>query len=1231
MDRLSQNLANRRWLLDRLRAEIIGPDPTMAHDPLVLEPGGDVRFDSWGEWRRPKIQANGEEILWQDPPIKRYGAGVLFPIGITDQRQISEDADTTPVDMDDGGAELDVRADEILEKQLHKKTGTFTPVDDDENHEVTLANAYRPSAIGISFLAALDAEDSGMRVAIQFARYARQRAFISRTSDGSEDPAERELWFRVPGSQDGKDPVVIISRSDLLTQTLITRKIPGQEDLGLRVVVVSRPVLADDTRRLVTVCLVNHEEKDSGRLDESCYFQCAMTASGASGNRWILPYPEPDITTNDPLSEERISRLLYRDRQTHAVGHGCAADWAPDRTDGDQSGRVAEVRTECLPEFETPTTSAEISGPDGANLRVSMRKLAGLVAGEDGLVELEHLISSYSDWIEGLHDLGTPREVDPGVRRPPIPDGLKPTARELLSRCARCLDRMRDGLEFLRHDSAEACLAGVAFRMMNEAMLIGQLRSSRDVRTPSFDHTTGRIVWDRELEDPDPDRPHPEKGYWRPFQIAFILMTLRGICDPLTPDRDEVDLIWFPTGGGKTEAYLGLTAFTLIFNRLSGRGPGGADVIMRYTLRLLTAQQFQRAGLLFCALEHVRLKYLDVHPDLGESSFRIGMWVGGRATPNSRAEATRALRILQKEPVVGENPFVLLKCPWCNGRFGPITSKGGTAHRRRRGRRAADRGQKTVYGYREVFVPDRRAKTVVFQCDDPGCEYGRKPLPIVIIDEDLYEDPPSLVIATVDKFAMLAWKPEVRTLFGIDNDGDRAGRPPSLIIQDELHLISGPLGSMVGAYETVIDQLCTTHLEDGSILRPKIVASTATISRAEDQVRALYARPQVNLFPPAGLEAGDSFFARQARQDDGTLAPGRLYAGVMAPAHGSQQTTQARVFAALLQYPAIMQSSSDEASTRDPWWTLVAFFNSLRELGGAATLLVADTRDYLRVIIDRHGLSYGQIRQLLNVEELTSRIRSDQIPLAIQKLEAPFLRDKNGYVQDTVEACLASSIIEVGVDIDRLSLMTIVGQPKTTSQYIQVSSRVGRRLDAPGLVVITYSQSKPRDRSHYERFRSYHDRLYAQVEPTSVTPFSPPAVDRALHGVLVGAVRQRSGQQTATAPRPCPVAPGTSIRQSIEKMFEDRVLFIDPEERDIVMDLLSRRFREWHTWDPREYGGFGPPPADPPLMHPAGSTELESWNGHSWPTLTSLRDVDASCEAEVTRFYVTRETGESEL
>lgn len=603
---------------------------------------------------------------------------------------------------------------------------------------------------------------------------------------------------------------------------------------------------------------------------------------------------------------------------------------------------------------------------------------------------------------------------------------------------------------------------------------------------------------------------------------------------------------------------------------------------MRYTLRLLTAQQFQRASALICAMEFIR----DREPELGDSRFTIGIWLGGGITPNSRQDARAALRRLNEGD--SENEFLVVRCPWCSGQIGPLQHPRGTSS-----------SAPKVAGY------ERREQTVAILCNEEKC-FFYDGLPVYVIDEDIYEERPSLIIGTVDKFAALAWRPEARSLFGIGEDGERETSPPGLIVQDELHLISGPLGSMVGLYEGMIEEFCTDR-RGGQEVLPKIVSSTATIRRYEDQVRALYAREDVALFPPRGLEAGNSFFARYARRDDGTLFPGRIYLGVHGPGLGSLQTAQVRTFASLLQAPVPYDSDG-----RDPWWTLLVFFNSLRELGTSLSLLQSDIPDYLKVIRNRFGLAWKEVRKLREVFELTGRLRNDEVPAAIASLE---VTTTSGSAP--IDACLASNIIEVGIDIDRLSLMAVVGQPKTTSQYIQVTGRVGRRWnERPGLVVTIYSASKPRDRSHFEKFRTYHERLYAQVEPTSVTPFSPPVLDRALHAALVSFVRQTGSPGPAGSPFPFP---GQLVDAASEILLK-RVKAVDPPELERLKETLKQRLAEWERWEPIEWSAIRKD-GNTPLLRRAGEYISPADSHLSWQTPTSLRNVDAECQAEITRLY----------
>jgi len=502
-------------------------------------------------------------------------------------------------------------------------------------------------------------------------------------------------------------------------------------------------------------------------------------------------------------------------------------------------------------------------------------------------------------------------------------------------------------------------------------------------------------------------------------------------------------------------------------------------------------------------------------------------------------------------------------------------------------------------GYAREVPNGSASATVAFKCPDNRCDFSNG-LPIWVVDEDIYAFRPALIIGTIDKFAMLAWRPDARALFGFDQEGRRIASPPGLIIQDELHLISGPLGSLAGLYETMIEELCTDRRVEPPV-RPKIVSSTATIRRYAEQIRALYARDDVALFPPPGLDAEDSFFASYDRR-----TPGRIYVGVHAASLGSVQTEWVRTFTALLQSPVPFDEEA-----RDPWWTMLVFFNSIREMGTAHTLFQSDIPDYVKVIGNRAGTPRGERRYPSRLRELTGGLRSDEIAGAISELEAACGKGP------TLDVCMASNVIEVGIDIQRLSLMVVAGQPKTTSQYIQVTGRVGRRANRPGLVVTMYSPSKPRDRSHFERFRSYHEQLYAHVEPTSVTPFSAPALERGLHAVLAAYVRQTGGLLTASSPYPYP----RDLVTRFQTLIMERAQTVDPAEAENVGRVFGRRTQEWLQWERTRWSDGGSD-EEIPLLRRAGGYATDEERRLSWSTPTSMRNVDAECEAVITTLYL---------
>lgn len=867
--------------------------------------------------------------------------------------------------------------------------------------------------------------------------------------------------------------------------------------------------------------------------------------------------------------EEQSLALLYRNMQTFAVGHGCAANWG-----GVLGGGRAEwVSAECFPVYEVPSITPDVERVDGTPIEISMRTLAGLDPDSDGIADLEEMVSEYERWISRCRN---------EIRT--LEERYQKAAEKHVADCERCAERMRDGLAYLRENEN----ALFAFRLANKAVLIQQLRSeNREPRLIGYDKVAKRFSFSEMYPELDLDSSPENRGNWRAFQVAFLLMTLRSTANGEAPDRETVELIWFPTGGGKTEAYLGLTAFSIFMRRLADPDDAGVHVLMRYTLRLLTAQQFQRACGLICAMEHLRR---DNKVRLGDKEFSIAVWLGGDVTPNRRDKARSSLSELLNSPATAENKFIVLRCPWCRAQMGAIKYQG-----------QAPQGAPKVAGY------VREGDTVVFKCPDQRCEFSGR-LPVYVIDEDIYANPPSFVIGTVDKFAMLAWNQQARALFGIDADGKRFCSPPGLIIQDELHLISGPLGSVVGLYECLIEELCTDR-RAGRKTPPKIVSSTATIRRFQDQIKALYARTNPALFPPPGLEAGDSFFARFAKRQDGTLRPGRKFVGVNAPGLGSLQHTEVRTYTALLQAPVGLVPAE-----QDPWWTLLIFFNNLRMLGNTLSLFQSSVPDFIKIFNNR---TRQPVRYVDRIEELTGRLRSDEVPSALAKLEVP----TTSRAGKPVDVCLASNIIEVGVDIDRLSLMAVIGQPKSTSQYIQVTGRVGRRWwERPGVVVSVYSPSKPRDRSHFEKFRTYHERLYAQVEPTSVTPFSPPALERALHAVMAAYVRQTGDEMRSGSPYPCP----SDMIEDLRNILLPRVRIVDPVEAENFEKVFERRADQWKRWERTRWdGSLASTGGDVPLLRPAGGWVSAEDALVSWPTLQSMRNVDAEAQIEITRLYIT--------
>lgn len=1096
-------------------------------------------------------QENGEEILTRDPPSIRYLAGVLFPQPATNVPLGVDEPDVVVSD------ETQPEEKEASKDPVRKPSASTVEYLEDFEEVLDLSNAYKPSAMSITV-----AIKKGDRVFVEV------NAGIYKESDHKLPDNEKvsKVHFRRQLTWNNRGRPLFIPDSPATIHITDVHDNPT----GLQFIITPRDTVLEDDCWIYTFSLVNGKVSDTDfARDADCFFQAGFSLRSETGFSAL-----PDISRAIFDDDYRSGRLLYRAIRDYAIGHGCSAVWE------EKNSSVHAIRTEIFPSYETkPIVPADIDG-----ISLSMLKMSDPLSADEVLGELKAFCSGYEQWIEDLV-----------LKAASIED--QDTARRHIHNCRECLERMETGVRLLMENGQVMH----AFQLMNRAMLMQQLHYGLPLRewTPDAE---GRLVIDDRIASPvigdqktwygDPER----YGKWRAFQLAFILMNLRGMTDKGSTDRNIVDLIWFPTGGGKTEAYLGLSAFTIFMRRLTDPKDRGTAILMRYTLRLLTTQQYERAASMICACEKIRQENSTF---LGNSRISIGLWVGGETTPNKMADAVQKYERLLREQNQ-ENPFIMLKCPWCGAQMGLVEPE----HQAR-----------SLRGYRKT-VGNHGKKGFVFQCSNTNCHFSedKNPLPLSVIDEEIYNSPPTLLLGTVDKFAMLPYRPEAKALFGFNKDGTRFSAP-ELIIQDELHLISGPLGSMVGHYETMIQELCTDYRTDKPV-RPKIIASTATISRAKEQCHALYACGPKNVkqFPPQGFDAGDSYFAREAPE-----LTGRLYVAIFAPASSSSATTMIRLYSSLLYAATALKVEREEE--RDPYWTNIGYFNSIRELGQTATWIRQDIEEYLHFIYkrrleDKNPDYKKERRYIYRDEELTSRIRSDQIPASLHNLSIQYPSQS----PRPVDICLATNMISVGIDLPRLGLMTVAGQPKTTSEYIQATSRVGRSGTAPGLIFTFLNSSKPRDRSHYEHFQSYHSKMYSFVEPTSVTPFSPPLRKRAFHAVIIGLMRFFGDESFNSDP---PRLPEEDQIDRVRRIIEGRILQVEPEEKDAALTEFDDVINNWREWAPGRFVDFGNGDIVP-LMYPAGSIRNVSWGDRGFPTPTSLRSVDASCEitglsAEYTR------------
>jgi len=883
---------------------------------------------------------------------------------------------------------------------------------------------------------------------------------------------------------------------------------------------------------IVTATLINNRTKEPRKFVEYQLYQAKIKINQNKAK--IFPYPADTRLSYD--AEEEELALRYRQNKTYAIGHSCAASYKL------KENKVLELASEFLPSTIVKPITLDLKNKS-KNPSLNLQYLCGNELTPSALKKsLTKFVVDYEEWFEEQKNI----------------DGLDQysNARErILSRIKNSIARMLTGIDTIVNDP----IVFESFKLANLSMLMQMVHAkfSRNIKNKD----EGRF------EQPDYFNKSYNLYNWRPFQLAFLLLTIESLVNESSKDRDVVDLIWFPTGGGKTEAYLAVSAFEMFYRRLKyGEKGAGTVVIKRYPLRLLSAQQFQRASILICACELLRR----TNKSLGVTPFSIGLWVGEATSPNKFSNSERSNgahelfeRTLDEEKP--ENRFVVQKCPWCGTRVIPNYS--------------SDRG---FYGVRA------NTSSFSFFCPSKSCDFHEK-LPLSVVDDDLYDNPPSFLIATVDKFARLAWTDRPKVFFGIGSNF----RPPSIIIQDEMHLISGPIGTISGLYEAAIDEVIAST--GGA--RPKIIAATATIRRADEQVQRLYAS-KCNVFPSTGINENDSYFARTDDDKDG-----RMYIGAMGQSD-TQITSMVQVGSVLAQLPESVDLTPE---SKDAYWTQIVYHNSMKELAKTINISNDDIPNRLEIIYPN-----TQRRSLKHISELSSNVKGGDLTLILERMNNTIHKNSD----DTIDILASTNMISVGVDVPRVGLMLINGQPKTTSEYIQASSRVGRG-EIPGIVVALYPAANARARSHYESFISYHESLYKFVEPTSVTPYAEQARDRALHAALVILMRYSGNIGRNEEAHLFDYENNTVMKKLTNRLIE-RMQRADPSEKDNIAKQMHKKIKEWQSLA-KQYPGLrydGKGNQFKTLLVSYEEKNKPS-NSEKWPTLNSVRNVDVEIAIKV--------------
>lgn len=982
----------------------------------------------------------------------------------------------------------------------------------------------------------------------------------------------KDKWQRIPHSYNIK--VEIEKSNTLPLEKLVSdlKNLPHNLLKGITLHIKVFPEY-DKQKKFVKILLENKAAgvkakkylPSNEKLNQSCLFQVELLINSER----LLQFDK--TVENEFLSDEdKTLNFLYEDIKSYGIGHGAACQW-------ELRNNPTWIKTTFFPYYDIKNQSTEFDFKDAEVENIlDIKNLSSFShLNKDKIITgLRRFNKFYQEWIDkkkGENKNRSNSEI--GYRN--------------LSQCTTVFDRIQNGIKILEDNDN----AFKAFQFANSAMYMQMFHSARYFGNES-NKGFELFEWNERFEQKGIPKyadyktinfPSDKAPKWRPFQLGFILLSLRSIVDPNSEERDLVDLIWFPTGGGKTEAYLTVTSLLIFYRRLVYKHKGyGVNAIIRYTLRLLTAQQFERASKVILACEKIRRENKTI---LGEEEITIGFWVGASTIPNSIDKAKDALdRILTRlnNGDRANNIFQVNSCQWCNTKT--IT-----------------RFSKDDQQYKISIRANYLNQGIKVYCHNPQCDFSEQKngFPIVLVDEDIYNKPPTLLFGTVDKFAMLAWRQEGRKLFNQHNNCI----PPELIIQDELHLISGPLGSIAGLYENVIQSLC-----EKNGITPKIIASTATSKNAENQVKRLYGK-RISVFPPFALNTKDNFFSRT---EENSL---RRYIGIM-PTGKNFIMTQLKTLAAML-YARLDVFQNNNKSIRnytDNFWTVVSYYNSLKDVGKMANKIGSELRDgTLKQLHSRLlNFTYANFRRLKFAFELTSRVPSERIKETLDRLNIIFEDDiENSRAIDLV---LATNMISVGLDVPRLCVMLVNGMPRNVAEYIQSTSRVARKNK--GVIFVLFNPDNTRDLSYFEHFISFHQKFYKEIEPLSLTPFTENTMDKMLLTTIVTYFRHKLGNYSNDAANKL-------NKEIILKYFNNLILKhegIAEEEKKYLINKVKHVLNYWSKRIKASNDGNY-------ILRFKSNKREESFlktkdqiNNNELATMQSVRDVEPSTTIKINQY-----------